>query len=161
MDIVDYSVKCPKCSGEATAKMRAVGIKGTYREPLIKRGAGRIVCRACGLCQEVPPEKWDSYELWYATTFKGHRLWACNREHLLFLISWFSGEISRADLGLGDRAIVEAFQEWMILAKNRAGLLKSLNRMAGINTNKAIQRRRANLSPRRTKGASPPTGFRR
>jgi hypothetical protein len=108
---------------------------------MIKLGAARIVCKTCGFNDEVPPEKSDSYELWYATAYKGHRLWARNRKHLTFLISWFSGEMSKADLDIGDRAMVEAFPKWMILAKNRAGLLKSLQRMAGIDTKKTVRRR--------------------
>jgi hypothetical protein len=140
MNGVVYSVKCPKCSAEATAQMRAVGTTGTYREAMIKLGAARIVCKACGFIDEVPREKSDSYELWYATSYKGHRLWARNRKHLTFLISWFSGEISKTDLRIGNRAMVETFPRWMILAKNRPGLLKSLNRMAAIDTNKTVRR---------------------
>ena len=140
MNGVSYSVKCPKCSAEAAAKMRPTGVRGGYREPHNKLGAGRIVCGSCGLSQEVPAEKSGAYELWYATSFKGHRLWACNRRHLRFLISWFSGEISKADLGIGDRDMVEGFPKWMILAKNRAAIQKSLYDMAGINTCKPVRR---------------------
>jgi len=126
---VSFSIKCPKCSAQATAKMRSVGRTSTYREVMIKLGVGRIVCRACGLAREVPLERANAYELWYATTFKGHRLWANNRRHLAFLISWFSSEISKADLGIGDRRMVEAFPKWMVLGKNRGGILRCLKRM--------------------------------
>ena len=140
MKSVSYSVKCPKCSAEAAAKMRPVGIGGSYREPRNKLGAGRIVCGNCGLSQEVSAEKSGAYELWYATSFKKHRLWARNRRHLQFLISWFSGEIRKGDFGIGDRDMVECFPKWMILAKNRAAILKSLSEMAGINTSKPVRR---------------------
>lgn len=139
MNSITYSVKCPKCSAEAAARMRPTGERGGFREPTVKLGAGRILCGSCGFCQEVPPEESGNYELWYATTFKGYRLWACNRRHLAFLISWFSGELSKADLGIGDRDMVESFPRWMISAKNRAGLLRSLNRLAGLNANQSRQ----------------------
>ena len=94
MSGVTYSIKCPSCSAEAVAHMRALGTTGTYREPRVKLGVGRITCGACGFNREVPAEEAGAYELWYATEFKGHRLWACNREHLAFLTAWFSGAIS-------------------------------------------------------------------
>jgi hypothetical protein len=110
--------------------------RGGSREPTLELGVGRILCGACGLCREVPAKESGDYELWYVTTFRGHRLWARNRRHLAFLISWFAGEILKTDLSIGDRDIVESFPKWMISAKNRAGLLRSLNRLAGIDANK-------------------------
>src|SRR5688500_3951576 len=98
MNSVAYSIKCPKCSAQATARMHPVGRSGTYREPMIRLGVRRIVCGVCGFSEEVPPERCDAYELWYAMTFKRQRLWARNRRHLTFLISWFSGEMSKAEL---------------------------------------------------------------
>jgi hypothetical protein len=116
MSATKYSVKCPKCSGQAVAQMSCVGSKGTYRELLGKLGGKRIVCDACGFSQETPPDKCDDYELWYATDFRGKRLWAVNRKHLSFLISWLSGEIEKSDLSRADRALVETLPKWMILA---------------------------------------------
>ena len=156
MNSVTYSVKCPKCSAEAAARMRATGEREGYREPKIKLEAGRILCGTCGFCHEVPAEESAMYELWYVTTFRGHRLWARNRRHLAFLISWFTGAVSKAALGIGDRDMVESFPKWMISAKNRAGLLRSLNRLAGINAN-ALQRTRPSrtgCNPRVPRAAS-------
>lgn len=142
MNSVDYSVRCPKCSGEATARIRPVGTKGTYREVLFRMGAGRIVCPACGFSREVSPGNSQRYELWYAMTFKGHRLWACNRQHLTFLISWFSGNIREQDLSFGDRTLVEALPKWMVLRKHREGILQCLNQMLLLTqpVNKRIRR---------------------
>ncbi len=148
MSNVTYSVKCPKCSAEAAARMRPTDDCRGYRQPMIKLAAGRILCRACGFCREVATEEADAYELWYATTFRGHRLWACNRRHLSFLISWFSGEMSKTDLGIGDRDMVESFPKWMISAKNRPGVLKTLHRLAGLNANETAQRTGASRSTR-------------
>jgi hypothetical protein len=148
MSSVTYSVKCPKCSAEAAARMRPTDDRRGYRQPMIKLAAGRILCKTCGFCREVPAEEADDYELWYATTFRGHRLWARNRRHLAFLISWFSGEMSKPELGIGDRDMAESFPRWMISAKNRLGVLKSLHRLAGINANNAVQRTGAGRSTR-------------
>ncbi len=129
MNRIAYSVRCPKCSGEATAHMRPIGMTGTYREPLIKMGASRITCPTCGYGREVLPSDSGRYELWYATRFKGHRLWARNREHLAFLMSWFSGNLRKENLTDADRAIVESFPKWLILDRHREGVLRCLNQM--------------------------------
>lgn len=141
--------------------MRPTGELGGFREPKIKLGAGRILCSTCGFSHEVPAEQSANYELWYVTTFKGHRLWARNRRHLAFLISWFTGELSKADLGFGDRDMVGSFPRWMISAKNRAGLLRSLNRLAGINDRKAVKRTGTGHSTRRKNRTPLAAGSRR
>ncbi len=97
---------------------------------MTKLGASRITCGACGFCREISAEEGNSYELWYTTEFRGHRLWAFNREHLAFLIAWFSGAIKKADLGAGGRGMVETLPKWMILAKHRDDLLKAFHQMS-------------------------------
>jgi hypothetical protein len=126
--------------------MHPAGRTGTYREVLIKMGATRIVCEACGFCKEVPSHESDDYELWYATDFKGRRLWARDRGHLDFLISWVSGHRSKAALGVADRALVEAFPRWMLLAKNRAGILKCLKELSDTDAKKTVRRAGASRS---------------
>jgi hypothetical protein len=106
-----------------------MGSEGTYREAMFKMGAKRIVCHLCGFCKEVPPDDSYAYELWYAMNFKGRRLWANNRRHLAFLISWLAGRRSRVGVSAQDRAYVEALPKWMILAKNRSGILKCLKKL--------------------------------
>jgi hypothetical protein len=122
-----YTIKCPKCLARAVAHMHPIGKTGSYREVFIKMGVRRIVCPSCGFFKDVPPEESDDYELWYATDFKGHRLWARNRRHLAFLKSYISGDRARA---AADRSSVEAFPKWMILAKNRNGILKCLGELS-------------------------------
>lgn len=161
MNSVSYSVKCPRCSREATAHTRSGGTKGTYREVLIKLAASRITCRACGFSNEVSADNSDDYELWYATSFKGHRLWAHNRQHLVFLISWFSGEIQKQELSVGDRAVVESFPKWMILGKHRPAILKCLNQMMTGDANKTVQRTGASRLARVRKRTSTAAGSHR
>jgi hypothetical protein len=153
-----YIIKCPKCSARAVAHMQPSGKRGSYREVFIKMGARRIVCEACGFFKEVPLQESDDYELWYAANFKGHRLWARNRRHLAFLTSWISGNRSRA---AADRSAVEDFPKWIILAKNRAGILKCLSELSNKDANKTVQRTRASRSAHRTKRASSAAGSRR
>ncbi len=107
--------------------MRPNGTTGSYREVFVKMGARRIVCEACGFFRDVPINESNDFELWYATDFKGHRLWARNRRHLVFLTSWISGNRLR---NAADRSAVEDFPKWMILAKNRAGILKRLSELS-------------------------------
>lgn len=161
MNSVAYSIKCPRCSQEATAQMRPGGTKRTYREVLVKMVASRITCRTCGFSKVVPPNDSDAYELWYATTFKGHRLWAHNRQHLVFLISWFSGEIREQDVSVGDRAVVESFPKWMILGQHRSAILKCLNQMLTRDANKRLQRTGASRLARVGNRTSPAAGCRR
>jgi hypothetical protein len=158
MNNLVYSIKCPKCAAKAVAHMHPNGKTGSYREVFIKMGVRRIVCEVCGFFREVPPDESDDYELWYATHFKGHRLWARNRSHLAFLASWISGNRSRAAAA---RSAVEAFPKWMILAKNRAGILKCLSELSSKDANKTVQPTGASRSARRIKRASPAAGSRR
>ena len=157
MTDVIYSIKCPKCLGRAAAHMHPNGTRGSYRQVFIKMSAKRIVCESCGFFRDVPAEECDDYELWYATYFRGHRLWAGNRRHLEFLTSWISGTRSR---GAADRSSVEDFPKWMILAKNRAGILKCLTELA-TKINKTVQRTGASRSAHRTKRESSAAGSRR
>ena len=148
MSDIIYIIKCPKCSARAVAHMRRTGKRGSFREVFVKFGVKRVVCDTCGFFKDVPVEEADDYELWYATAFKGHRLWARNRRHLAFLTSWISGKRSRT---AADRYEVDAFPKWMILAKNRAGILKCLSEMSAKDVAKPAQRRGVRRSARRTK----------
>jgi hypothetical protein len=133
----EYAVKCPSCSTKAAAIMEPAGVKGTYREPTLKNNLRRLLCKNCGLSKEFTGAGTEVYELWYATSFRGHRLWAVNRRHLSLLISWLSGRLRKGDVRFansidahfGERVIVESLPKWMVLAKNRAQILKALRKM--------------------------------
>ena len=118
--------------------MKPDGIKGTYREPTLRMGVRRLACQSCGLSKEITAGNSEAYELWYAMGFRGHRLWARNRQHLSLLISWLSGDLpkqkvrfasSLEDRYFGARVVVESLPKWMVLAKNRAGVLRCLTKM--------------------------------
>lgn len=126
---VEYAVRCPKCEAQAVAWMIAVGIKGTYREPMVKWGAARIVCGRRGFSRDVPVEESDAYELWYVTEFDGHRLWAENRERLDLLIEWLSGDGRIRKRSLFERAYLEALPKWLRTRRDRARILERPERM--------------------------------
>lgn len=124
----EYAVRCPKCQAQAVASMVPVGTKGTYREVLVKLGAARITCRHCGSSREGGVDQQDDYELWYVTDFRGHRLWAANREQLDALIEWLErgGERER---GIAEGAYLEALPKWLRAGKNRLAILDRLRRL--------------------------------
>jgi hypothetical protein len=98
-------------------------------EAFVGYGVRCIVCEHCGLSNDVSSSNRRRYELWYACSFKGHRLWADNRRHLELLISWLSGPRRISSLDWFDKQILVNLPKWMILAKNRAGVLRCLREM--------------------------------
>lgn len=138
MSATIYFVKCPKCSAKANAKMSAIGSAGTYREAKQKMGVQQISCTFCGFSKTIPDAQSSVFELWFVSEFRGERMWAVNREHLTALISWLSGDRSKRNLKWWIRAEVEVYPKWMILAKNRAGVLKCLRKLLEDDTQEKI-----------------------
>jgi len=50
----------------------------------------------------------------------------------------------------GDRVIVESLPKWMVLAKNRPGVLKCLRKMLKSDANKTLQALQAKIAGRLT-----------
>jgi hypothetical protein len=138
MNSIEFVVKCPQCHAKAVAFMKSIGKRGTYREPTHRMGVRRLLCGSCGLAKEVGAENAENYELWYTASFRGHRLWAVNLHHLALLISWLSGDLRKTDVRFaasiadphfGTRVMAESLPKWMVLAKNRSGVLRCLRKM--------------------------------
>ncbi len=125
----EYDVRCPRCRSKAVAIMKPDGVKGTYREAMIRQVAERLLCPACGFNRTSLDEPLE-YELWYKTEIHGNVLWAVNLAHLQFLIRWLSGAIASTALSAGDRAYVEALPKWMINSQARSGMIKKLEKLA-------------------------------
>ena len=119
-----YDVKCPRCGRRAAAIMRPAGVAGTYREPLVRLAAQRIVCPYCGF--NVVSDEPIPYELWYKASFRGRTAWACNRAHAAFLVAYLRNEIPSRQV---DRVSVETLPGWMIASKNRAAVAERLLRL--------------------------------
>lgn len=124
-----YAVRCPRCRERAAASMIPFGVKGTYREATVRLGAGRITCSRCGFSRTMASGEEESYELWYATDFEGHRLWARSRAHLDFLIEWLSDGGKLPAHGDVDRAYLEALPKWLRARKDRAAIVARLRRL--------------------------------
>jgi len=124
-----YAVRCPKCRKRAAAYMIRMGIKGTYREPMVRLGAARVTCPHCGFNQTAAPGEEEAYELWYATEFEGRRLWARDRAHLDFLIAWLSTGGKLPDHADVDRVYLEVLPKWLRARKNRAAIVERLRRL--------------------------------
>jgi len=117
-----------RCRRRAVAQMAPCGRKGTYREVLVKLGAVRISCPHCGYARDVPQGEEDAYELWYATSFQGERLWATNRADLDRLIAWV-GARQRPRAPFPEGVTIEALPKWLKAGKNRAAILECLRRL--------------------------------
>src|SRR4051812_36759577 len=78
MNSITYSIKCPKCSAKASARTHLTGERGrgSFREPTLELGVGRILCGACGLCRDVPAKESGDYELGMSRCLEGI---ACGR----------------------------------------------------------------------------------
>ena len=122
-----YAVKCPRCSQEAKATMVPIEIRGTYREATARFAASRINCTECGYIAERSEVPTDEYQLWYTTSFRGHRLWAVNDQQLDFLIDWLSGDLNKTGLTIAMRAYVETLPKWLL--RHREEAVHSLRKM--------------------------------
>ena len=84
-----------------------------HREALVRQRAERITCTHCGLVHDCSPEQGDDYELWYRARLGDKTVSARNIEHLDTLVTWLSGDIHESELGIGDRADIQALPSWL------------------------------------------------
>lgn len=119
-----YDVKCPRCAKQATATMLADGVAGTYREPLVRLVARRIVCGHCGF--NVTSDDAIPCQLWYTVSVRGRWAWAHNRDHAMFLVNYLLDRIPPGEI---DRVDVETLPGWMIEPKNRMLVAEKLQRL--------------------------------
>lgn len=100
----------------------------------------KLVCASCGLSEwkpegrahyrfgEAPFDPWFALPLWFQAEFRGHLLWAFNREHLEILRVGI--ESKHRDLGVpGARTMLNKLPKWMLLGKNREDLLRKIERL--------------------------------
>ena len=119
-----HDVKCPRCGEHATATMKADGVAGTYREPLVKLIAQRVVCGHCGF--NVTSAGPIPCELWYKVFVRGETAWARNRAHAAFLVDYLLDRLPSRDI---DRVAVETLPGWMIEPKNRVLVAEKFQRL--------------------------------
>ena len=67
--------------------------------------------------------------LWFVSSFRGHSLWAYNREHLTFIKRFVSAEL-REKPPNQNRSLSNRLPKWMLNSKNRSDILKAIDKMA-------------------------------
>ena len=113
-------------------QMRPDGIKGTYREPVLNMVPEKLICTSCGYASKPNSAKINEYEFWYKASFQNNAIWAHNREHLCFLVSWLSGDFAEKELNASEKAYVESLPKWMINKKNRSEIVHRFKRMLSV-----------------------------
>lgn len=70
-------------------------------------------------------------ELWFSTNFRGHILWALDRDHLDYLARFVASTNRARDFPshAGSRQLADKLPSWMVSAKNRPGVLDALARL--------------------------------
>ena len=104
--------------------MAADGVAGTYREPLVRLVARRLVCGHCGY--NVTSEGSLPYEFWYKVSIRGRTVWARNETHASLLVAYLNGQVVPQGM---DRVAVETLPGWMLEPKNRELVARRLGRM--------------------------------
>lgn len=109
-----FRVACPYCGHEAPGRVQQV-LWGRYTD------YGDI---------QDGREPWFGLELWFLSSFRGRPVWALNREHLAWLISFLSAGLrERPPVGYLGRMRSDYLPAYMKTAKNRAGIVRCLRRM--------------------------------
>ncbi|WP_328676113.1 hypothetical protein OG226_08490 [Streptomyces sp. NBC_01261] len=129
-------VRCPRCERIAHVERRPC------TPPSADRGAhphSRLVCRSCGLCRDGSrPDRFSRYPagsrpaLWLRTSTGHGELWAYNLQHLDLIRRFVAADLrERApwyDTGQ-KMTLVARLPVWMKSAKNRAELLRAVDRL--------------------------------
>jgi hypothetical protein len=121
----EYAVRCPQCREQAVARMVRHGTQGSYREVYVHFAAELIACTKCGYVRDVRPGVTEDYELWYATEFDGHRVWARDLADLERLIAWISGGCQKSR----PPSSRDEYPRWIRTRKHRPELLRRLIRL--------------------------------
>lgn len=128
---------CPGCRG--FAQIAPIGEFDAKRPPMFQ--PRRAVCVGCGFTREwrgkglaidgrADPvcDPYLGLTLWLQTPCAGHTLWAYNQRHLDLLESYVRAELRQTPAN-STRMIPDALPEWMIVAKHRDEVLKSIDKL--------------------------------
>ena len=121
--IYDFSdsalVRCPRCDRIAHFERTA------HPEP-------RVVCRSCGLCRAV--NGCDRPPLWLRAGTRHGELWAYNLAHLDLIRRFVAASLRERDPWYEHgrkMTCVARLPAWVKSAKNRAEMLRTIDRMRG------------------------------
>lgn len=119
-------VECPQCAARAVIR---------------RSGEVRLTCGGCGLSRTssalslwpdgtevVVRDPCFGTRLWLQGPCVGHTLWAVNDEHLDYIENYVGAEQrrDRSAFTLFNSALGEQLPKWMVLAKNRPALLRTI-----------------------------------
>ena len=121
---------CPDCGRPAQVRFLA--------------GSARLTCGSCSLFRETRGnpacspilgggevrDPWFGARLWLQADVTGHLLWAANQDHLSLIEQYVSSRTrSRRDFTQFGSAIGEQLPSWLVSAKNRDAVLRTIARM--------------------------------
>ena len=118
-------VRCPRCDGIAHFERTARPERTAHQEP-------RVICRSCGLCRAVngcsrPP-------LWLSAQTRHGELWAYDLAHLDLIRRFVAASLREHDPWYEHgrkMTCVARLPAWVKSAKNRAEVLRTIDRMRG------------------------------
>jgi hypothetical protein len=107
-------VVCPRCRGQAVVPRSELG-----QRP-------QLICVGCGHTRKDVRR----YQYWLRADFRGHTLWALNAAHLMLLERYIASDLRTEPMwpqaSKDDRRLLP---KWMCVAKNRAGLLRTIRKL--------------------------------
>ena len=93
----------------------------------------QVKCPKCHSAGVVTADDDNAYfrylELWFLTSFQGKPVWALNREHLAYLISYLSADLREKPMGRAKKTQADHLPTFMKTAKNRERIVKLLKKM--------------------------------
>ena len=93
----------------------------------------QVKCPKCHSAGVVTADDHNAYfrylELWFLTSFQGKPVWALNREHLAYLISYLSADLREKPMGRAKKTQADHLPTFMKTAKNRERIVKLLKKM--------------------------------
>ena len=125
------SIRCPKCGGYATVKC-----EGFPNSTQIL--SAKLVCLNCAFTEEQavgffvygvgPFDPFFRYPLWCVCNFRGHVLWAYNRDHLRLMKQVVRAELRESQPNVS-HGLANRLPKWMLDKKNRKGVLKAIEEL--------------------------------
>jgi hypothetical protein len=129
-------VVCPRCGRPALIQRVETNVQ--------------LSCQACGYSRRQPAtgDPWPDgsaavvVDAWFAVPLllqvpcEGHQLWALNQRHLDYLEQYIAKgqRRDRRPFLLFGSALGEQLPRWMVIAKNRAAVLRGLRQLSAIAT---------------------------
>lgn len=109
----EFSFQCPTCGALKKASYGGKNAPGRGTNPIYRGSSYDPVF---------------GFPLWLQAEYRGNTLWAFSWAHLAFLEDAIAAEL-RPSSPAGARRLRNKLPKWMLLARNRAGLLKLIGKL--------------------------------